>query len=343
MSKSWMRGLGAGLMEAGRQAELSRREKLEQQKEANLLAIAEGRQDLMREQMKQSADQFDITSKEQSRSNKALEKFRQTEAEGRNADRKSMAEHRAAVLTDGRMATFHQMATQAVTNLYGEKGMSDDDRALLKSMVTGGYDLETAMKDLTERGMISQGYVPAEKEINMLKEGLEAAWKSTVGQGKNPLPFDVDAVMAMHPVTYQGSAEDRLAAAEKARQAALAAAEQAAAAAEAGEEDEDYSWFDPRGWIGSAAPKGGEIPPRTPVAPRPLHNRPAPDPTKGLMGMAPAIKDWYNVGNVEGRGPDGSPLMTPDPAAPPDAPSPATAPAPPIPGFIPDRTYIPRR
>jgi hypothetical protein len=51
MGRRMMRALGAGLMEAGRQAELSRKEQLEQQRQQNLREIAEGRQGIMREQV----------------------------------------------------------------------------------------------------------------------------------------------------------------------------------------------------------------------------------------------------------------------------------------------------
>ena len=51
MGRRMMRAVGAGLMEAGRQSELSRKEELELKRQQNLKDIADGRQGLMREQL----------------------------------------------------------------------------------------------------------------------------------------------------------------------------------------------------------------------------------------------------------------------------------------------------
>ena len=51
MGRRMMRALGAGLMEAGNQAQISRKEELELKRQQNLKNIADGRQGLMKEQM----------------------------------------------------------------------------------------------------------------------------------------------------------------------------------------------------------------------------------------------------------------------------------------------------
>ena len=43
MGRRWMKGVGAALMEGGRQAEISRREEMEKLKEENLMKIANQR------------------------------------------------------------------------------------------------------------------------------------------------------------------------------------------------------------------------------------------------------------------------------------------------------------
>lgn len=75
MGRRMMRALGAGLMEAGRQSEISRKEQLELKRQQNLKDIADGRQGIMRDQNNVMKQHYEGLANERKgeRQNKAIE------------------------------------------------------------------------------------------------------------------------------------------------------------------------------------------------------------------------------------------------------------------------------
>lgn len=255
MGKSWMRGLGAGLMEVGNQVELSRKERMEQQREANLMKIAADRDAIAREQMTQSGAQFDKTMtfnteqakleaghraavlKGQQADSAADAEFRLQSLKFQNEERARAAQERGdtrafqkATLYGQNFDRFEKATAQAVKDLYGETGMTKEQYELLVAGLEATGDAESARA--AAAGLdpkLGLGVrAPEQEKIDQLKAGLQDAWKLYMGPDAGE--FDAGKFLGMYPSTFVGSAEDQAAALKIATDAA------AAAAAPAGEE-----------------------------------------------------------------------------------------------------------
>jgi len=168
-----MRAVGAGLMEAGNQAQLyqqnareDRKLALEKQRQENLLKISEGRQGLMSERLA-----FD----------------------------KSTA---ATNIADKREDKFYNRAGAMVSSVYGKDGMSAQELETFNNMVKFDGEPKLALQKMIEAGLYTPDTAPDIAKLEKLYKGLEGAYNTTIGRAEDAPEFNLQQVLSQYPATY---------------------------------------------------------------------------------------------------------------------------------------------
>jgi len=173
MGRRMMRAAGAGLMEAGNQAQLyqqnareDRKLSLEKQRQENLLKISEGRQGLMTERLA-----FD----------------------------KSTA---ATNIAEKREDKFYNRAGAMVSSVYGKDGMSAQELETFNNMVKFDGEPKLALQKMIEAGLYTPETAPDIAKLEKLYKGLEGAYNTTIGRAEDAPEFNLQQVLSQYPATY---------------------------------------------------------------------------------------------------------------------------------------------
>lgn len=173
MGRRMLRTLGAGLMEAGRQGELFRKEALEKARQKNVLDISNNRLGLMREQ-------FNDTKKYRGKQESSL------------ADK-----------------TFYDRIDSKVKEAYGMTPMGPMQSIILKAALESesGMGINDTLSQLRKDGLIPKTMDVNTDQLNNLYNMIRTEWSKTVGKTEGAGEFNMNEQISRFPLLLSGVQE----------------------------------------------------------------------------------------------------------------------------------------
>lgn len=244
MGRRSQRAWGAGLMEVGNQIRLSRKEDLEQRRQDNLRAIAEGKQALMSEANAEEAKQnqrmyeASVTENQQANAQRIRTETREARVEeagiAHNLWEKGAEEKRIKAVKDENDRTFsttmhNDFMSQAET--FSEKRpdiqLTPLGAGILKTAAGSGWSAPEILEFLQDPGLqvsdameekspgmraqVQQYRLLTDDEqattvesIQALQHGIEQIWANTKGRDPSAPVFDLVGAMSMFPGLHKG-------------------------------------------------------------------------------------------------------------------------------------------
>ena len=239
MGRRMLRTIGAGLMEAGNQGQIYRKEELEKMRQANLLEIAKGKQGLMAaantEQAKQNERMFGLKQTEDAASaehRKSVdERAGRMELAGINAQvwSEKVEKDRIKALkveNDRTFATTMHNDFMSQAETFSEKRpdiqLTPLGAGILKTAAGSGWSAPEILEFLQDPGVqvsdemekkspgmraqVEQYRLLTDGErtdtiesIQALQLGIEQIWKNTKGRDTSAPPFSLTGALSMFP------------------------------------------------------------------------------------------------------------------------------------------------